>query len=100
MFLRLLRVASAARAVARAGVSGEEAARAAAWAGAGAPAGGGAPGARGGRVADVAFWAGAPAAVVPPELLLEAAGWENSWTAEWEGDLDWGDEGGCACAHE
>ena len=75
-------------------------ARAAAWAGAGAPAGGGAPGARGGRVADVAFWAGAPAAVVPPELLLEAAGWENSWTAEWEGDLDWGDEGGCACAHE
>jgi hypothetical protein len=32
MFLRLCRVASAARAVARAGVSGEEAARVAAWA--------------------------------------------------------------------
>ena len=48
----------------------------------------------------MAFWAGAPSAVVPPEFLLEAAGWENSWTAEWEGDLDWGDEWGCACAHE
>lgn len=72
-------------------------ARAAAWAGAGA--GAGAPAPLG--VADVGFWAAAPAAAVPVELLREAAGWENSWTAEWEDGAEWGDgEEGCECAYE
>ena len=43
----------------------------------------------------------APAAAVPVELLREAAGWENSWTAEWEDGAEWGDgEEGCECAYE
>ncbi len=70
--------------------------RAAAWAGAGVPA----DGPLRGRVPDVAFWAAAPAAVVPPELLQEAAGWESSWTAEWEDESDWEGEEDCACAYE